>query len=33
MGKSILKAAVLGCIPVIWAGTVAADTVLKVSHQ
>jgi TRAP-type C4-dicarboxylate transport system substrate-binding protein len=33
MGKSILKAAVLSCIPVIWAGTVAADTVLKVSHQ
>jgi TRAP-type C4-dicarboxylate transport system substrate-binding protein len=34
MGKFILKAAVLSCIPVIWAGTVAAaDTVLKVSHQ
>ena len=34
MGKYILKAAVLSCIPVIWAGTVAAaDTVLKVSHQ
>jgi TRAP-type C4-dicarboxylate transport system substrate-binding protein len=33
MGKFILKAAVLSCIPVIWAGTVAADTELKVSHQ
>ncbi len=33
MGKSILKAAVLGCLPLVWAGGAAADTVLKVSHQ
>jgi len=33
MGKSILKAAVLGCTSFIWAGAVGADTVLKVSHQ
>jgi len=33
MGKSILKAAVLSCVPLICAGTAVADEVLKVSHQ
>jgi TRAP-type C4-dicarboxylate transport system substrate-binding protein len=34
MRVSILKAAVLGCVPLIWSGyAAAADTVLKVSHQ
>ena len=34
MRKFIAKAALLSCIPVIWAGSaMAADTVLKVSHQ
>ena len=33
MRKIILNAAFLGCIPVMWAGSAAAETVLKVSHQ
>jgi len=33
MAKFISTAAVLSCFPLIWVGTVAADTVLKVSHQ
>jgi len=34
MRKFIAKAALLSCIPAIWAGSaMAADTVLKVSHQ
>lgn len=33
MHKTIIQAAMLGCAAAVWAGTAAADTVLKVSHQ